>query len=110
MAFNEALVERIRGLVADRDDVSERKMFGGLSFMLAGNMCCGVIGDELMVRVEPGETEALLGEPHARRFDMTGRPMNGWLVVGGAGVTDDAALARWVGRGVAFAASLPAKG
>lgn len=109
MAYDEALAERVRALIADRDDIGERRMFGGLSFMLGGNMCCGVLGDELMVRVEPDETETLLAEPHARRFDMTGRPMTGWLVVGAAGVADDAALARWVGRGVAFAASLPAK-
>ena len=110
MAFDEVLAARVRDVIPDRDDVGERRMFGGLSFILAGNMCCGVIGDDLLVRIEPAETEALLAEPHARRFDMTGRPMNGWLVVGGPGVADDAALAAWVARGVAFAASLPAKG
>ncbi|MDA0366466.1 MAG: TfoX/Sxy family protein [Chloroflexi bacterium] len=110
MAYDEALAARVRALIGPRDDIGERKMFGGLSFMLGGNMCCGVLGDELMVRVQPTETETLLGEPHARRFDMTGRPMKGWLVVAGAGVEDDAALARWVARGVAFAATLAVKG
>ena len=109
MAYDEVLAERIRDVLGPRDGVVEKKMFGGLAFLLHGNMCCGVTGDELMVRVEPDRTAELLDEPHTRPFDMTGRPMKGWLVVGSAGVGDDEALERWVELGVAFASSLPAK-
>ncbi len=109
MAYDEGLAERIRDVLGPRDGLVEKKMFGGLAFLLRGNMCCGVTGDELMVRVEPDRTTELLDEPHTRPFDMTGRPMKGWLVVGSAGVGEDAALARWVELGVAFASSLPAR-
>lgn len=110
IAYDETLAARVRDVLGDPDDMSARKMFGGISFMLAGNMSCGVMGDELMVRISPAEADALLAEPHVRQGDMSGRPMKGWLVVGAARVADDGALARWVERGVAFAASLPAKG
>ena len=84
-------------------------MFGGLSFLLNGNMAVGVIGDELCVRVEPGQFEALLEQPGTRIFDFTGRPMKGWLMVGQAALEKDAALKSWIGHGLTFAGSLPAK-
>jgi hypothetical protein len=84
-------------------------MFGGVAFMLAGNMCCGITGSRLIVRLAPAEAQAALAEPHATVFDTNGRPTKGWIVVAEPGLADDASLARWVGRGAAFAATLPAK-
>lgn len=92
-----------------RSDVDERRMFGGIAFMVAGNMACGVSGDDLMVRVDRGHSEELLREPGARPFDMTGRPMKGWLLVAPEATADDGDLELWVRRGEQFAASLPPK-
>jgi TfoX/Sxy family transcriptional regulator of competence genes len=110
MAFDEHLGDRVRALLGARPDVHERRMFGGLGFMVAGNMCCGVSGDELMVRVDPEAGATLLeaGEG-ARPFDMTGRPMRGWLLVAAEAIAEDDDLERWVRRGEAFAGSLPPK-
>lgn len=90
-------------------DVVERKMFGGLAFMVRGNMCCGVVGGELMVRVGADAHGQLAAEPHARPMDFTGRPMKGMLYVGAPGTDADADLRRWVERVVAHARSLPPK-
>ena len=109
MAYDEELAERIRGVLASRADVTERKMFGGLSFMVGGNMSCGVAEADLMVRVGPDAYEDALAQPHARLRDFTGRPMKGMVFVDEGGYRDDADLARWVRRGVDFAVSLPAK-
>jgi TfoX/Sxy family transcriptional regulator of competence genes len=109
MAYDEDLAQRVREVMAERTGVVEKKMFGGVSFMLDGNMACGVIGDDLIVRVGPQQYETAVMSPHARPFDFTGKPMKGWIVVAAAGVTSDADLAQWVQRGVAFAHSLPPK-
>ena len=109
MAFDEGLAQRVRALLDGRSDVADKQMFGGIAFLIAGNMACGVSGDELIVRVDRQESEALLGEPGARRFDMTGRPMKGWLLVAPEATADDGDLERWVRRGEGFAASLPPK-
>jgi TfoX/Sxy family transcriptional regulator of competence genes len=109
VAYDEGLAERVRGLLEDRPQVLERKMFGGLAFLVGGNMCVGVVGDELMVRVGPKDHAAALRRPHARAMDFTGRPMKGFVFVAPSGFGEDAQLARWVERGVAFASSLPAK-
>lgn len=109
MAFDEGLAERVRDVVGDDPGVEERKMFGGLAVLLHGNMACGIIGDELMVRVGPDAWEAALGEPHAREMDVTGRSMKGMVYVGAGGVAEDEDLAAWVERGLAFAGSLPPK-
>jgi TfoX/Sxy family transcriptional regulator of competence genes len=109
MAFDEGLTQRVRALLDSRSDVADKQMFGGIAFLIAGNMACGVSGDDLMVRVDREESEALLEESGVRRFDMTGRPMKGWLLVAPDATADDADLERWVRRGEAFAASLPAK-
>jgi TfoX/Sxy family transcriptional regulator of competence genes len=92
-----------------RSDVDERKMFGGIAFLVAGNMACGVMRDDLMVRMEPEAAAALESEPGVRRFDMGGRPMKGWLLVAPEASADDGDLERWVRRGEEFAASLPPK-
>ena len=84
-------------------------MFGGLTFMLQGNMCCGVAGDRLMVRVGPEKYDEALAEKHAELMDFTGRPMKGMVFVGSDGLTSDDDLKAWVQRGVDFALSLPAK-
>ena len=109
MAFDEGLAERIRGVLDARSDVDERKMFGGIAFLVAGNMACGVMRDDLMVRIEPDAATALESEPGVRRFDMGGRPMKGWLLVAPEATADDGHLERWVRRGEEFAASLPPK-
>ena len=109
MAFDEGLAQRVRVLLDGRSDVADKQRFGGLAFLIGGNMACGVSGDDLMVRVDREESERLLEEPGARRFDMTGRPMKGWLLVAPEATADDSDLERWVRRGEEFAASLPPK-
>ena len=109
MAYNEELAARIRTSLEARKGVTERKMFGGIGFMIHGNMCCGVVNDDLMVRVGPDSHEASLSLPHARPMDFTGRPMKGFVFVGPEGIKEDGALAGWMDRGVTFAQSLPRK-
>jgi TfoX/Sxy family transcriptional regulator of competence genes len=109
MAYDEGLATRVREVLGDQPGVAEKKMFGGLAFLVGGNMACGVGGDDLMVRVAADQAEAALEEPGARPFDMTGRPMKGWLLVAADGHAEDDDLRRWVGRGVAYAGSLPPK-
>lgn len=98
MAYDEALAERVRELLDDRDDLREQPMFGGLSFMVRGNMCCGVLSDVLVARLSPEDGEDALEEPHVRPMDFTGRPMRGWLYVGPAAELDDETLEDWVQR------------
>lgn len=107
MAFNEALADRVRPLV--QGVAVEKKMFGGLAFLVGGNMSVGVHGDALIVRVDPAETGQALKQPGVRLFDFSGRPMKGWLLVSGEVLGGAGALATWVERGVAYARSLPAK-
>ena len=106
MAYDEKLAARIRALLADRTDVTERKMFGGLTFMVAGHMCCGVNADELIVRLDPDREDDALARPHARPMDFTGRPMRGFVTVRPEGLRG-AHLKRWVREAVARAESLP---
>jgi len=109
MAYDEGLAQRIREALEEREDVTERKMFGGLAFLLGGNMSVGIVGDELMVRVGPDAWKSALARPHAREMDFTGRAMKGFVYVGCEGFESDEDLEAWVGRGVAFAGSLPPK-
>ena len=109
MAFDEKLAERVRRQLGERNGLSEKKMFGGLAFLLHGNMSCGIHGNELIVRIDPETTEAALAERGTRIFDITGRPMKGWLLVGGPGLKNETELAKWVHRGLDYAASLPKK-
>lgn len=110
MAYDADLANRVRERLGGEDRVNEKAMFGGLAFLLSGNMAVGITGDELMVRVGPDATDDALGRPHARPFDMTGRPMRGWILVAAGGVREERDLDDWVARGVAFARSLPPKG
>lgn len=109
MAYDENLARRVRRLLGSVDNVHERKMFGGLAFMLNGNMCCGVEKDNLVVRTGPYAYDDALARPHARVFDFTGRPMRGFVYVGSEGLSEEVALMNWLEMAVAFAESLPAK-
>ena len=110
MAYDEQLAERVRGILTSFPGVAERKMFGGLAYLLRGNMCCGVVGEELMVRVGRESYEAALHEPHVREMDFTGRPLRGFIYVAADGLASEGDLRAWVERGARYAESLPAKG
>jgi TfoX/Sxy family transcriptional regulator of competence genes len=109
VAFDEALADRVRIALDPRPDVSERRMFGGIAFMLAGNMAVGVISDDLMVRLGPADAERALAEPHTRPMDFTGKPSRGMVYVDPNGTATDEDLGPWVDAGADFAASLPPK-
>jgi TfoX/Sxy family transcriptional regulator of competence genes len=109
MAYDEGLAQRIREVLGEQPGLVEKKMFGGIGFMVHGNMACGVHKDALIVRVGPEGHEEALARPHTRPFDITGRPMKGWCMVTSDGYESDDALKGWVQQGVDFALSLPAK-
>jgi TfoX/Sxy family transcriptional regulator of competence genes len=109
MAYSEELAARIRAALAGRDGLTERKMFGGVGWMIGGNMACGTMGDDLLVRVAPGDGDEALEEPGVRLMEMGKRTMRGFIVVDAAQVAEDDELARWIGRGAAHAESLPPK-
>ena len=109
MAFNEALAERIRQALARRKNIEAKKLFGGVGFLLHGNMLVGVWKDALIVRLGPEEGEAALREPHVREFDITGRSMKGWVLVGPEGVENVEQLTDWIERALKFVKTLPAK-
>ena len=110
MAYDEELADRIRDLVEGRPATSERRMFGGLAFLVGGNMAVAASGSGgLMVRVDPDQGDELVQTTRAEPMEMRGREMTGWLRVADNVVTDDAELARWVGIGVDYAAGLPPK-
>jgi TfoX/Sxy family transcriptional regulator of competence genes len=111
VAYDEDLANRIRELIANEEAVTERKMFGGLAFLIGGNMSVSASGQGgLLLRCDPAETERLLQKPHAEPFEMRGRVMDGWVRVAAEGVRTKRQLAPWVTRGVAYARSLPPKG
>ncbi len=110
MAYDDDLAGRIRELIASEPDVTEKRMFGGLAFLVGGNMSVAASGQGgLMVRVNPEDTDALLTKPNAKPFEMRGRPVHGWLRVDAEGVRTKRDLEPWVKRGVAYARSLPSK-
>jgi TfoX/Sxy family transcriptional regulator of competence genes len=107
MAYDLELAERVRAVVRAEPGVTERRMFGGLAFLIHGNMAVSASGQGgLLLRVDPAETESLIRAPHVRRFEMRGREMNGWLRVDAAAVEGDDDLRGWVRRGVRYARSL----
>ena len=108
MAYNLKLAQRLRAELSGIP-VVEKKMFGGIGFLLNGNMACGVNKDDLIVRVDPEKHTALLKKPHVKPFDMTGKPMKGWLLVEADGVKTEKQLSAWVMDSVGFASTLPAK-
>jgi hypothetical protein len=109
MAFSEELAGRIRQRLARRRNVEEKKMFGGVAFLLNGNLLVGVWKDSLIARLGPEARDDALLEPHVKEFDVTGRPMRGWVLVGPEGVVDDDQLSAWIQRAVKFVGALPAK-
>ena len=110
MAYDEELAARVRALMSERADVTEKRMFGGLAFLIGGNMAVAASGQGgLMVRLEPSETGAALDEPGTRTMEMRGRAMKGWIRIDDAVLGDDDVLSSWVERGSAYAAGLPAK-
>ncbi len=109
MAYDDKLANRIREVLGLAPGMSERKMFGGLAFMQQSHMFCGIVGDELMVRVGPARYEEALAEPHVRPMDFTGRPLTGYVFVAATGIRTKAALSRWVEWSLGVVAALPAK-
>ena len=109
MAYDEAFADRIREVLSARSDVSERNMFGGVAFMVAGNMACGVLGEDLIVRLGEDEAEKALAGDGVRPFDFTGRPTKTTVYVSPERTADDTGLAEWVEAGADYAASLPPK-
>jgi len=109
MAYDEGLAQRVREVLEEQPEVDEKKMFGGICFLLYGTMACGILNDDIIVRVGTENYADLLKLPHARTFDFTGRPMKGWVVVSHEALESDDALCEWVRRGVDFALSLPPK-
>jgi len=110
VSYDEDLANRIRELIGGEPQLTEKKMFGGLAFLIGGNMSVSVSGQGgLLLRCAPGETDALARKPHAARFEMRGRELDGWLRVGAEAVRSKRQLERWVQRGVTYARSLPPK-
>ncbi len=109
MAYDEQLAERVRDALGGHPGVTERKMFGGIGFKLEGNMCCGVHGDELNLRLADEDARAALADHHGRPFDMAARPMKGWVMIHSAALGTDEELRQWLGPAVDFASSLPPK-
>lgn len=109
MPYDETLAGRISGMFGQTGGLIEKKMFGGIAYMLGGHMACGIVGEELMVRVGPDAYDGALARPHVRPMDFTGRPMKGMVMVGAAAIASDDGLRDWVERGLAYAGSLPPK-
>jgi TfoX/Sxy family transcriptional regulator of competence genes len=109
MAYDAKLADRVHRAVADKRGVTEKKMFGGIAFLLDGKMFCGIANDDLMVRVGPERYEESLKKPHVRPMDFTGRPLKGYVYVAPAGCRTDAALRTWVTLSVSFVGTLPAR-
>ena len=109
MVYSEHLADRTRSALAATADLQERKMFGGLAFMVNGHMCCGIVGEELMVRVGPDLYESSLAQPHTRKMDFTGKPLKGMVYVGSEGIESEKQLGQWVQRCLAYISTLPPK-
>jgi TfoX/Sxy family transcriptional regulator of competence genes len=109
MAYSDELAGRVRKVLFRRKGSSERKMFGGICYLLSGNMCCGVLRDELILRLSLERAEKALKKKRTRVFDMTGRPMKGFVVVSPEGIRTDEALKKWLVEAADYASSLPPK-
>jgi TfoX/Sxy family transcriptional regulator of competence genes len=107
VAFDEVLARRVEAIIGALPGVSQRRMFGGLCFLLSGKMVCGVAGDDLMLRVGADAYEDALRQPNARPMDFTGRPLRGFVYVGRAGYRSDADLAAWIAQAVHYVSELP---
>ena len=109
MAFDEGLAQRVREALEEKQGFEEKKMFGGICFLLQGNMACGVLKEDLIVRIGPEKYEESLKLPHTRKFDFTGKAMKGWVVVSQEGHESDIILYEWIQKGADYALSLPPK-
>jgi len=109
MAYDEGLAQRIREALALVSDVVEKRMFGGLAFLIHGHMFCGIVGTELMLRVGPKQYDNILSMPYVRQMDFTGRPMKGFVFVSAKGFEEDGQLQDWIALGLKFAQGLPEK-
>ena len=109
MAFDDRLAIRVRDVLAEVPDVSERRMFGGLAFLVGGHMACGIVGRDLMLRLGEAGADAALDRPHVRPMDFTGRPIRTMVYVAGEGIVADSALRRWLERAVEYVRALPPK-
>src|SRR5207247_5007172 len=107
MPFDELLAQRVRDILAEECFAKERQMFGGLAFMVNGHMCCGIVGEELVVRVGAAAHKQALSRPHARAMDFTGRPMKGFVYVEPSGYRTAASLRTWIRFGLEVGLSLP---
>lgn len=110
MVYNEQLAAKARALISSRKGFSEKRMFGGMAYLINGNVCCGVLKDDLVVRVGPDEYGAALAMPHARQMDFTGRKIRGFVYVDPRGWSKTESLGKWVRIGIKYASSLPKKG
>jgi len=109
MAYSKSLAERMRGIVARRRGISEKKMFGGICFLLNGNMCVGVWKNSLIARLGQEQGDEALLEPHVKKMDITGKPMKGWVIVEPDGIEDDKQLSHWIELAITFVRTLPTK-
>ena len=109
MAFSESLAARIRDALVRKKNIEEKKMFGGVGFLLNGNMLVGVWKDSMIARLGPDASDDALREPHVREFDITGKPMKGWVIVEPDGIEDDDQLTGWIERSMEFVQTLPKK-
>jgi len=109
MAYDEGLAERIRGALHDERGITEKKMFGGVGYLLDGNMAVGVWKDSLVARVGPDAYPSALEKPHAAEFNVTGRAMKGWVLVAPEGIAEDGTLQAWIDRSLTFVRTLPPK-
>ncbi len=109
MPFDEAVAERVRVFLRGDHSLKEERMLGGLAFMVNGHMCCGIVGDDFVVRTGPEEYRAALSQPHAQPMDFTGRPMRGFVYVGPDGYSSNRDLKAWIKQGLHFVLSLPSK-
>ena len=109
MAYDTGLAQRIREILEEEPGFAEKKMFGGICFLLFGNMVCGIINDDLIVRVGADQYQEMLKLKHTKKFDITGKPMKGWVMILSKSLDTDKALHTWVRRGVSFVRTLPVK-
>jgi TfoX/Sxy family transcriptional regulator of competence genes len=109
MGYDEGTAQRLRDVIGTAPGLSERHMFGGISFLIDGNMCCGVIDHDLVVRVGPEHYDMALTEPYARAMDFTGRPLRGFVYIAPDGFSDESDLEQWIARAARFVRTLPAK-
>ncbi len=109
MAYSKLLADRIRHHLGGQKNIAEKKMFGGVGFLLAGNLCVGVWKDSLVARLGPDHAAAALPQPFVGEFDITGRPMKGWVLIAPEGIDEDEQLGKWIERAAAFVHTLPAK-